>query len=74
MKADWYDVWHGWTLDPRMEKMHTAVFRDKRGFGGKCFPKDLNALVRASENAGYEPKLLKQMLDSNEYFLKKNEK
>jgi len=73
MKADWYDVWHGWTLDPRMEKMHTAVFRDKRGFGGKCFPKDLNAIIRASENAGYEPKLLKQMLDSNDYFLKKNQ-
>ena len=73
MKADWYDVWHGWTLDPRMEKMHTAVFKDKRGFGGKCFPKDINALIRASENAGYEPKLLKQILDSNNYFLNKNQ-
>lgn len=64
----------GFLLDSRVERMHTAVFKDKRGFGGKCFPKDLNALVRFSEKAGYEPKLIKQVLKSNEEFVKKNKK
>jgi len=51
--------------DPRIERMHTAVFRDKRGFGGKCFPKDINAIVHASKKAGYTPKLLEQVLKNN---------
>lgn len=72
--ADWYRVWQGWAFDPRVDIMHMAVFPDKRGFGGKCLPKDLNALVRASEDAGYEPKFLKQMLASNDYFNSLNEK
>jgi len=59
-----------WALDPRVEKLHTAVFEDKPGFGGKCFPKDVSALIRFSEKAGYDPKLIKQMLKSNEEFRK----
>jgi len=68
--GDWYDVWQGWKLDPRVDVMHTAVFPDSRGFGGKCLPKDLNALVKASEQAGYKAEFLKQMLKSNEQFKK----
>lgn len=54
-----------WLLDPRINPMHTVVFPDKRGFGGKCFPKDVNAIVKASEGAGYEPTLLKSVLSTN---------
>ena len=53
-------------LDGRVERMHTAVFKDNRGFGGKCYPKDVNGIVRASEKAGYEPKLLKAVLQVND--------
>ena len=35
------------------------------GFGGKCFPKDLNALIKFSESIGYNPELLKQVWKSN---------
>ncbi len=66
--VDYYAVRTGWALDPRVDCMHTMVFPDKPGFGGKCLPKDLNALVVASEKAGYEPKFLKQMLASNTEF------
>jgi UDPglucose 6-dehydrogenase len=31
-------------LDPRVGESHTTVTRE-RGFGGKCFPKDLNAII-----------------------------
>ncbi len=60
-------------LDKRMERMHTTVFEDKRGFGGKCFPKDVAAIVKASTDAGYKPALLAQVLASNDEFLKMNQ-
>jgi nucleotide sugar dehydrogenase len=74
MDVNWYRVWTGWALDNRVDKMHTAVFPEGRGFAGKCLPKDLNALVRASIDAGYEPKMLKSMLESNREIRKENGK
>ena len=53
-------------MDPRLERMHTAVFEDKRGFGGKCFPKDTNALAAALLEAGYEPKMLIAAIKKND--------
>lgn len=52
-------------LDGRTERMHTAVFDDQRGFGGKCFPKDLSAIIRRCEDESYEPTLLKSVRDGN---------
>ncbi len=66
--ADWNTVREGWLLDPRVEPSHTAVFREAPGFGGKCLPKDINAIVRASRQAGYDPRLLAEVLSSNERF------
>ena len=42
--ADWHDVRHGWLLDPRINPMHTSVIN--KGFGGKCYPKDLRAIIK----------------------------
>jgi len=36
------------------------------GFGGPCLPKDLKAIVSASESLGYQPSLLKTVLEFNE--------
>ena len=36
------------------------------GFGGKCFPKDTNALIYLSQLAGYNPLFLASALDMNE--------
>ena len=36
------------------------------GFGGSCFPKDVKALIAASEKNGFEPKLLKSVIHVNE--------
>lgn len=63
--ADWYKVWQGWALDPRVDVMHTAVFPNNRGFSGKCLPKDLNALVKASSEKGFVPGFLLAMLRKN---------
>jgi len=45
------------------------------GYGGSCFPKDLSAFIRISEELGYEFRLLKEVeainQDQKERFLKK---
>ncbi|WP_117883853.1 UDP-glucose dehydrogenase family protein [Aureibaculum luteum] len=35
------------------------------GYGGSCFPKDVNALVKSSDEANYDFKILKSVLDVN---------
>jgi len=35
------------------------------GFGGSCLPKDISALVRTAEEHGYDPTLLKAVIDVN---------
>ncbi|VFP78583.1 UDP-glucose 6-dehydrogenase [Candidatus Erwinia haradaeae] len=35
------------------------------GFGGSCFPKDIKALIRASKEMGYHPRLLQAVEDIN---------
>lgn len=69
---DYHEVRDLWLLDPRVNKMHTSVFKDDRGWGGKCYPKDINALVEFSKKNGYDPKLLSQVIHSNKYFRNKN--
>ena len=62
-KVDWNVVRELWLLDPRLHEMHTAVFKDNRGFGGKCFPKDISALLAIAEN---NAPLLRGVIDSND--------
>ncbi len=68
--VDYWDVREAWLLDPRINRMHTAVLREERGFGGKCYPKDVKALIKYAEKIDYEPKLLKEIISSNEKFRK----
>lgn len=63
--VDYNELRELWLLDGRINRAHTAVFKDKRGFGGKCFPKDVNAIAKHTESSGYEPTLLKSVLKTN---------
>ena len=36
------------------------------GFAGSCLPKDIKALIARAEQIGYEPRLLKEVLRTNE--------
>ncbi len=36
------------------------------GFGGSCFPKDVKALIGKAKEIGYEPQLLKSVIEVNE--------
>jgi nucleotide sugar dehydrogenase len=63
--VDYTELRELWALDPRVSKYHTVVFPEARGFGGKCLPKDLKAVVAAAQAAGYDPELLKAVWDNN---------
>ena len=66
--ADWDQARQLWALDPRMSASHTLVFEDDRGFGGKCLPKDLSAIIGASDQAGYYPQFLIDIQAANARF------
>ena len=66
--ANWIKVREGWALDPRVERSHTAVFKNNRGFGGKCLPKDISALIAISKRNNYQPKFLQEVVKSNARF------
>lgn len=55
-------------LDARMGPAMTLVFPDKLAFGGKCLPKDTQALVNASVSYGHFPKLFQDVIDRNKDF------
>ena len=43
------------------------------GFGQKCFPKDLNALIELSKEKGYNPEFFKKVWEANLRFRKERE-
>ena len=64
--VDYEELRELWLLDPRVGKSHTFVFPEDRGFGGRCLPKDLKAIVATVRASGYEARLLSSVLDTNE--------
>ena len=67
------EVREGWLLDPRINPSHTFARKDGLpGFGGKCYPKDVSAIIEASKKSGYTPEFLEAMLNYNKKF--RNEK
>lgn len=70
--VDYNELRELWLLDSRISPMHTAVFPKDRGFGGKCYPKDLHALIKDSEKIGYKPKLLRAVHELNKEFRSKD--
>ncbi len=70
--VDYDDLRELWLLDPRIGKSHTFVFPDERGFGGKCLPKDLSAIVRTADEVGAPATLLGQVIKTNELHRRRN--
>jgi len=54
-------------LDQRLGDSHWQVPGPdtKRGFGGSCFPKDINGLITYAESIGIEPNILKTVWKKN---------
>ena len=55
------------TLDPRLGTSHWSVPGPDghRGFGGHCFPKDINAMINVAEGLGIKPEVLKSSWKKN---------
>lgn len=64
--VDYHRLREIWLLDSRIGRSHTAVFRGAPGFGGRCLPKDLSALIDEAERAGASASLLRAVRDTNE--------
>jgi UDPglucose 6-dehydrogenase len=70
--ANVQEVAHGIGLDDRIGRrfLNAGI-----GFGGSCFPKDLSAFIKISEQIGYDFKLLKEVqrinADQMDRFVKK---
>ena len=63
--SSYHKVREGWALDNRVSKLHTSVFVKQRQFGGKCFPKDTNAIINFADVMKTELSILKSALRSN---------
>jgi UDPglucose 6-dehydrogenase len=61
--VDAYEVADAIGLDGRIGEQ---FLRSGVGWGGSCFPKDVNALVAAARDAGYDPQLLQAAIDVND--------
>jgi UDPglucose 6-dehydrogenase len=62
-EIDSYEVFRGVGMDSRI---NPHFFRSGIGFGGSCFPKDIQALISFAESQGIETKILKAVLKTND--------
>ncbi|MBC8409397.1 MAG: UDP-glucose/GDP-mannose dehydrogenase family protein [Rhodobacteraceae bacterium] len=64
---NWTEAQRGFITDGRIGNSHIDVpgHDGSRGFGGKCFPKDLNAFIGFFEEIGIEPTVLKAAWEKN---------
>jgi UDPglucose 6-dehydrogenase len=65
--GDWNKAIEGFISDGRIGNSHIDVpgHDGDFGFGGKCFPKDLNAMIKKSEEIGVSPDVMKGAWEKN---------
>lgn len=73
INGDWETAIEGFITDGRIGNSHIDVpgHDGDLGFGGKCFPKDINAMIKRSEDLGVDPKVLKAAWEKNKEVRKK---
>jgi UDPglucose 6-dehydrogenase len=71
-KCDFEKIRKGILLSGYINAMHTKVpgTDGKFGYGGKCFPKDINAFAKITEGSCLN-KLIKPVIDNNNYYRNK---
>lgn len=65
--ADWEVAREGFVRDGRIGTSHTNVpgHDGKKGFGGHCFPKDIQAMINFAKDIGIEPNTLEGAWQTN---------
>ena len=54
-----------WIADPRIGSSHTFVYKDNRGYGGSCLPKDISAIVSQAKEHNVDTTLLNGVMAKN---------
>lgn len=67
LNVDWEKAREGFVTDGRVGNSHLDVpgHDGSRGFGGKCFPKDINAFINIAKENGIDPKVLEAAWNKN---------
>lgn len=55
----------GLVLDPRLGRTHSFVYKNNRGWAGKCLPKDMNALAYKLRQKGEPLETLEHLIEKN---------
>jgi len=65
--ANWEHAMEGFITDGRIGNSHLDVpgHDGFLGFGGKCFPKDINAMISRAQALGVDPKVMKAAWEKN---------
>ena len=65
--ADWETAIEGFVRDGRIGHSHMNVPGPdgKLGFGGSCFPKDIQAMINYAKHLGISPNVLKGAWETN---------
>ena len=67
IEGDWGTAVEGFITDGRIGNSHIDVpgHDGDFGFGGKCFPKDINAMIKRAEELGIDPTVMKAAWEKN---------
>ena len=67
LNVNWHDAVDGFVSDGRIGNSHLDVpgHDGSPGFGGKCFPKDINAFIHLFQDLGVDPKIMKATWEKN---------
>jgi len=57
-----------WLADPRISPDHTFAYAEEPGFGGKCLPKDVAALIEAARQHGCPAQLMEAVDGINKLY------
>lgn len=68
MGVDWEAVRSVMLMDPRVGSDYTAMAGFPPGFAGRCWPKDLDALIHTASISGYDAWFLDAVRIANERF------
>lgn len=64
-KASFNAVREGLVLDPRKNRTHSLVYKNNRGWSGKCLPKDMSALAYTMRKMGKPLTRLERDIENN---------
>ena len=59
-----------WSADPRIGTSHTFIYKDNRGYGGSCLPKDISELHELEKQNGLDDTLINAVIEKNKIYHK----